>query len=612
MPWLSSPDSNGSNGSPNISPGQNNHKHPVKSRNVAFIPAQIDGLCGTSPSHNSQTPMQLLMADLRILMQNIRCIPSMTRTMCSPKVLQNSLGATAGVRDVIIHCSLAIMQVCMVFLALPMFVLLPGFIYTACMTMCWAIMALMLQPLKGSRIVTSSRDCLPAMREDFSDERWIFVNSVACSHRTLTLHCNRLSRTFSRRVTGVHNASNGLIIDVFEALLQRAFSFPTPCTSALTSQLRDACLNSSVRKVIVMGHGTGGIAISQALDRLHADLPVDVLSKLEIYTFGSAAAHLGNPALRMEPLNNGSGNDSTSPGGHSDKYTRPNGSIASPVKTALGTLGHRIEDRERVIPHIEHYALSSDIFARCGVLNAVKNKLDSRFCGRVFIIDDAKISASSYPSSMAGRRGGGFLFDEHYLDLLFPELERNGEAMDQIVEVDIATAEKREFTAQGVALPLKALNLSPMMMGPTNGLGLGIGSLAGMASINGAGTPRESPNGSPRPRKYSPSERRSGSWGSDRSVSGGSISGNGNGNGNGAVNNNGNGRSEKRRSWGTAETMGIDCVGRARTGAKECEGRTVRQLSRLWRFGRGGRPVGEGVPFANGVGHAGGNGMSMM
>lgn len=213
---------------------------------------------------------------------------------------------------------------------------------------------------------------------------------------------------------------------------------------------------------------------------------------------------------------------------------------------------------------------------------------------------------------MAGRRGGGFLFDEHYLDLLFPELERNGEAMDQIVEVDIATAEKREFTAQGVALPLKALNLSPMMMGPTNGLGLGIGSLAGMASINGAGTPRESPNGSPRPRKYSPSERRSGSWGSDRSVSGGSISGNGNGNGNGAVNNNGNGRSEKRRSWGTAETMGIDCVGRARTGAKECEGRTVRQLSRLWRFGRGGRPVGEGVPFANGVGHAGGNGMSMM
>jgi hypothetical protein len=61
----------------------------------------------------------------------------------------------------------------------------------------------------------------------------------------------------------------------------------------------------------------------------------------------------------------------------------------------------------------------------------------------------------------------------------------------------------------------------------------------------------------------------------------------------------------EKRSWGTAETMGVDCVGRARPGAKECEGRTVRQLSRFWMFKRGGKPVGEGVPLLMRLGMVG-------
>jgi hypothetical protein len=48
--------------------------------------------------------------------------------------------------------------------------------------------------------------------------------------------------------------------------------------------------------------------------------------------------------------------------------------------------------------------------------------------------------------------------------------------------------------------------------------------------------------------------------------------------------------------------MGVNGVGEARVAAKECEGKTVKQLSRLWRFAHGGRPVGEGVAVVNGVG----------
>jgi hypothetical protein len=284
---------------------------------------------------------------------------------------------------------------------------------------------------------------------------------------------------------------------------------------------------------------------------------VDVLSKLEIYTFGSAAAHLSNPCLRIDNPQGAS----IVGGAEYLNYTRPDCSIASPVKATLASLGHRIEDHERVIPHVEHYALASDIFARCGVLHTTRNVLDSRFCGRVFVLDDRKMNKTDRKTTSA--TGGGFLLNEHYLDHLFPSDVRHAcDVLSQVVEVDIETAEKREFTAQGVALLQKSINQGHH------------------ASKNNA---EDSPDVSPESR----------SWSS-------------------------NDRGEKRASWEMAAAIGNGGVGKARIAAKECEGKTVKQLSRLWRYAHGGRPVGEGVTVINGVGngHGGtsmsGNGVGMV
>lgn len=46
----------------------------------------------------------------------------------------------------------------------------------------------------------------------------------------------------------------------------------------------------------------------------------------------------------------------------------------------------------------------------------------------------------------------------------------------------------------------------------------------------------------------------------------------------------------------------MDSVGQARDSAREAEGKTVKQLSRLWRYVAGQSPVGEGVGISNGVG----------
>jgi hypothetical protein len=325
---------------------------------------------------------------------------------------------------------------------------------------------------------------------------------------------NGLSSIFHRPLTAIHNTTHGLPFDLIHAVTNLALPLTSPASAHLYETTRDALLQTAHRKVIILSHSTGSLILSQVLDRLHADLPIDALGKLEIYTFGAGASHLSNPCLAL---------DSPFDIDRNGHFTRSDGSIVTPSKALLAGRGVRVGDMERVLPHVEHYACEGDWIARWGVLHHVRNVLDNRFSGRVIV--------------MQQNDRAGYGMNEGYLDMLFPGLlqgqaERVG-IMDCAVDVDFETAEKREFTAQGVAAPAKAVRTS------------------------GASSP-------------------------DR----------------GAKN-----KSEKRSSWGSMGGYGIDAVAQARGSAKECEGKTVRQLSRLWRYVGGGRPVGEGVSLVNGVGN---------
>jgi hypothetical protein len=123
---------------------------------------------------------------------------------------------------------------------------------------------------------------------------------VAPSYRSLQSQINTLSSMFHRPITGIHNRTNGLFLDVLEILTSHRLPFTTKVSIAVYAHLRDAILNPSTRIAIVLAHGTG---VSHVLDKLHADLPTDILRKLEIYMFGSSATHLSNHASRsMNPL----------------------------------------------------------------------------------------------------------------------------------------------------------------------------------------------------------------------------------------------------------------------------------------------------------------------
>lgn len=122
-------------------------------------------------------------------------------------------------------------------------------------------------------------------------------------------------------------------------------------------------------------HSQGGIEGSSILDWLLSDLSHEVISKLEIFTFGNAARRFNNPLLAKHN---------------------------SSVDEDKGGRG------ERVIKHIEHYANSEDFVANIGVLNFTSPSAQpyadgNAFSGLVFI-----------------REGSGHLLNMHYLDKMFP------------------------------------------------------------------------------------------------------------------------------------------------------------------------------------------------
>lgn len=106
---------------------------------------------------------------------------------------------------------------------------------------------------------------------------------------------------------------------------------------------------------------------------------MDLLAKLEIYTFGNAANHFNNPHKHL---------------------------LSQERALSLQARGKRPE-QGKSIHHIEHYVHTFDFVSKWGILNFLNPKKACpempRFMGRVF-----------------QREGKGHLLNQHYLDSMFP------------------------------------------------------------------------------------------------------------------------------------------------------------------------------------------------
>lgn len=205
-------------------------------------------------------------------------------------------------------------------------------------------------------------------------------------------------------------ATYGLPFDMLLLAIQRCFPFETQASRALYVELRTALLDAAVIRVAVLAHNNGTLPAAHVLARLCADVPPEKLNKLEIYTFGAAASEF------VVPLGE---------------------SRRSRFEEAV------VDERG---PHIEHFAYANDPFAQMGVLRAVNNKFDGRFCGGVYIIHNQIPQPSGH--WIPDQRPVMLLTD--YLSALFPDPSSPSapsSLLNYVMIIDRDIAERRELAA---------------------------------------------------------------------------------------------------------------------------------------------------------------------
>ncbi|KAH7169512.1 hypothetical protein DER46DRAFT_502303 [Fusarium sp. MPI-SDFR-AT-0072] len=291
---------------------------------------------------------------------------------------------TANLNDITFHCALFVVQ--FAFLISPPFLIyLPVSLYFLSIATVLGLNVLMCRHFnKGI-----PDDGLKSTQDEFSrgwrshdDEYWIFLSGICVGRNWLQHNIDRLSRTFHRPIVGVHNTTYGVIFDLVQCLIQRAFLYTTSDARQYYMLVEKALYRRGTKKIVLILHSQGGIKGSMVLDYLLEEVPRDLLQSLEVYTFGCLANHFSNP------------------------YRRPAPSATTAEVLEQGDVASE-DIHRRTIPHIEHYANVYDFASRWGVLSFTRAKrgdpFENRFMGRVFVNPRA-----------------GHQLNQHYLDSIFP------------------------------------------------------------------------------------------------------------------------------------------------------------------------------------------------
>ncbi|KKZ65133.1 hypothetical protein EMCG_09022 [[Emmonsia] crescens] len=390
---------------------------PPDTDTVCYIPPQADIQGSTATPRARESPLVLAWRDLRTLFAVLYLLPK----LCYPFLTKNPTDELSLSYQNIWYLGTLVsvtgLETFLCVFVLAAVTLLPGWLSTGVfwgtVGLVWALCA----PIQGPMMVESRMGVEERVEErdeegdgdsldSHKGERWVFVNGMLVGNRGLKNNCARLSQTFGRAITGIHNPTNGLLWDIIECIFQRSFAYNTYSTRYTYDHLKHCLIDPKVHKVVLITHSQGGIIVSMALDLLFTDLPAENMAKLEVYTFGSAAAHFNNPMRTV---------------------IHPAPTLTSPTP----------RPSKGVIRYIEHYVNGEDIVPRWGVLYNVRSA-KTRYSGKVFIRNGAT----------------GHMFNQHYLDNIFPldtPLLPPGPNpgapkgfLDQVVTVDECTCRGRD------------------------------------------------------------------------------------------------------------------------------------------------------------------------
>lgn len=134
----------------------------------------------------------------------------------------------------------------------------------------------------------------PAMTR-FSNENWYFINGICTDEEGVAWCCRRLEDRFRQRIRGIYNRTYGLFVDGIECMEERSFDVDTRLTSEIVSIIARDLDDTSISKVVLIGHSQGTIILELLMNNTTiVDLVTQYPGKLSVCTFASAADEFTN------------------------------------------------------------------------------------------------------------------------------------------------------------------------------------------------------------------------------------------------------------------------------------------------------------------------------
>jgi len=385
---------------------------PTKEPEVSYIPSQLHGPSGDDPVMFLQSPLRLLWDEVKLIRREISYLPYIFRGAKTGtfKVKDvDDMKEGNDYKSIVQQAAMLLWSSCIIVYGASTGLFMPAWKDALLYVGTWALLYLVGKVMNyGPRVLESN---VPLDRfQERPDEKWIFVNGICAGTTWLQDNINSISTIFGRPVTGIHNRTYGILFDLLECVIQRDWHYATEDTRETYNEMKKTLLDKKVKRVVVLAHSQGGIIVSSVIDALYADVPPNAFDKLEIYTFGCAAARFCNPLRPISPTTSSVDAD-------------PNAIVNVP-------------SFPRQIAAIEHYTNEKDFVARIGVLHQVHGKPKNQYVGRVFT-----------------RLGhGGHMFEQHYLANMFagedPEFLRTKVRVESSVAISKPPKDEEEGLAR--------------------------------------------------------------------------------------------------------------------------------------------------------------------
>ena len=221
----------------------------------------------TSTRALRESPLWLIIKDAGVLFKMLRYMPNIFLPFKASRPDDELAFSHAGTWELLVEACLLIIEVILLIIVPVSIIIFPGFLVISSFSLACLLIYLACWPLHGPDLCYSTMDApTTALAEKHNDERWLFVNGCITNHAGLQKNINRLSKTFGRKVIGIHNKSFGLVADIMECLIQRCFAYKTRDVRIAYLSLKPILTDATVKKVVLIGHSQGGLIISLGMN----------------------------------------------------------------------------------------------------------------------------------------------------------------------------------------------------------------------------------------------------------------------------------------------------------------------------------------------------------